>query len=321
VPLVQYRTYFDALRATGRRKVKPEQVREAFSHMVLSERILDEIGPALSSGRAMFIYGAPGNGKSAIASGLRHLLPGIVAVPHALEVQGTIVRVFDRGLHEPLSDDDAEGLAIELDSDRRWVACRRPRVTAGGELTLESLELSFDERLGYCQAPLQLVANGGVLIIDDFGRERCAPRDLLNRWMVPLESGVDFLTLRSGLKFELPFLIFVAFATNVTPSDLVDEAFLRRVHYKILAESPTAEDFARIFENYCEECNLSFDPRLVERLLSGYYARHQTPLRGCHPRDLIDQALRLVEYRDAPRELTDELLETACASYFVQDRR
>jgi SpoVK/Ycf46/Vps4 family AAA+-type ATPase len=190
----------------------------------------------------------------------------------------------------------------------------------GGELTLESLDLTYSPTGGFYGAPVQTKANGGVLVIDDFGRQRVAARDLLNRWIVPLESRVDYLTLQSGQKFELPFMVLVVFATNIKPAELVDEAFLRRIHYKVFAESPTVAEFMQIFENCCRERQLEFDRSLVQNLLKTYYEPRRIPLRGCQPRDLIDQALSLAEYLAAPRQLSRELLEAACASYFVDEK-
>jgi hypothetical protein len=192
-------------------------------------------------------------------------------------------------------------------------------VTVGGELNLSSLELSYSDGAGFYGAPIQMVANGGVLVIDDFGRQACSPRELLNRWIVPLESRVDYLTLKTGQKFELPFLVLVVFATNVRPAELVDEAFLRRIHYKIFAENPTREDFIRIFEGVCNQNQIAFEPLLVQGLLDHYFLPRGIPLRGCQPRDLIEQALARAAYLEVPRQLTFELLEAACASYFVDE--
>jgi predicted ATPase with chaperone activity len=192
-------------------------------------------------------------------------------------------------------------------------------VMVGGELTLSSLELSYNPTSGFYRAPVQAVSNGGVLVIDDFGRQQCAPRDLLNRWIVPLESRVDFLTLQSGQKIELPFCVLVVFATNIKPAELVDEAFLRRIHYKVFAESPTVAEFVQIFENCCRDRQLPFDADVVEHLLQNYYRPRRIALRGCHPRDLIEQALSLAEYRGEPRRLTGELIVSACDGYFVDD--
>jgi len=191
-------------------------------------------------------------------------------------------------------------------------------VDHGGRGT--SLDLSFDSVSGFYRAPLQALANGGVLVIDDFGRQHCSARDLLNRWIVPLESRVDYLTLQTGQKFELPFVVLVVFATNLKPAELVDEAFLRRIQYKVFAESPTHADFIQIFGNYCAQQSLEFDRALAERLLVEYFRPRMIPLRGCHPAALIDQALARAEYWGRPRALTMDLLLAACESYFVDDR-
>jgi SpoVK/Ycf46/Vps4 family AAA+-type ATPase len=236
-------------------------------------------------------------------------------------VEGSIIRVFDPVIHEAFhtADDEEQMLQASSARDRRWEICRRPLVKTGGELDLEALDISFDRRSGYYRAPLQLAANGGMLLIDDFGRQRCPPRDLLNRWMVPLESRTDHMRLDSGLTFEVPFHVLVAFATNIKPSELVDEAFLRRVRYKVFANSPSVEDFMLIFERCCDDRAVPFDRGMVEQLLSGYYRQHDMELRACQPRDLISQALVLAAYRGQPRVLTLELLEAACAAYFVAD--
>jgi predicted ATPase with chaperone activity len=322
VPLAQYRRYIEHLRRSVVASVTRDRVRAGLSHLVLGQIVLDEIGPAVNGGQSIFIYGAPGNGKTTIAHALWGLLDGDVEIPHALEVEGSIIRVFDPETHQEhrAADDGQLTLQASDNKDRRWATCRRPLVKTGGELSLASLDLSYDPRLGYYRAPVQLAANGGMLLVDDFGRQRCAPRDLLNRWMVPLESGTDYLTLQSGLTFEVPFSVFVAFATNIKPSELVDEAFLRRVRYKVFAESPSADSFIRIFEQVCEERDVPFDRAVVEQLLDGYFHRQAITLRACQPRDLINQALLLATYRQEPRELTLELLESACVAYFVDDR-
>jgi SpoVK/Ycf46/Vps4 family AAA+-type ATPase len=190
----------------------------------------------------------------------------------------------------------------------------------GGELTMEDLELRYNAISGFYKAPVQLVANGGILVIDDFGRQHCSPRDLLNRWIVPLESRIDFLTLQSGQSFEIPFMVLLVFATNLKPTELADEAFLRRIQYKIFAESPKVDDFIRIFENYCKTKDIPFERPVVDRMLQEYYKPNRIPLRGCQPRDLINQALALASYMGQPPQLTPELMDAACRSYFVVDR-
>jgi predicted ATPase with chaperone activity len=320
VPLKQYVAYLEAYRDAVPRSITRARVRQAFSHLVLSERVLDQVGPAIGAAHSMFVYGPPGNGKTVIAQAIRNLLEGELAVPHALEVEGNIVRLFDPVNHEPIeTPEDTNSLSLFDRPDARWVHCRRPLVMVGGELTLESLELSYSKTTGFYGAPIQAVANGGVLVIDDFGRQRCSARDLLNRWIVPLESRVDFLTLNTGQKFELPFLLLVVFATNIRPAELVDEAFLRRIHYKVFAESPTVADFKHIFEMCCTERNVAYDEALVDDLLNHYYRPRKIALRGCQPRDLIEQALAQASYLGEERQLTHDLLEAACASYFVDD--
>jgi predicted ATPase with chaperone activity len=320
VPLAQYTEYLRAHQIALPRSATRQRVREACSHLVLNDRVIDSLGPAVNAGHSLFVYGPPGNGKTVIAQSIRNLLDGDVAVPHAIAVEGQIIRVFDPVVHEPIEAAEADTLiASGPAEDRRWVRCRRPLVTVGGELTLDALELTYLPVSGFYRAPLQALANGGVLVIDDFGRQRVGPRDLLNRWIVPLESRVDYLTLQTGQKFELPFLTLVAFATNIRPRDLVDEAFLRRIRYKVFAESPSADDYARIWEAACAERGLAFERGLVDRVLAECYRPRRIPLRGCHPRDLIDQALSLAEYRGETPRLTFGLVATACESYFVDD--
>jgi len=324
VPLEQYRRYLENFRRTAVNDASPDRVREAFSSLVLSDGVLDQLGPAVRAGRSIFVYGPPGNGKTVISQCIRRLLRGEIAVPHALDVEGAIVRFYDPVNHEALEDmpvhDDDASLDRGYVPDARWIRCRRPSITVGGELTLDSLELNYSASTGFYRAPVQAIANGGVLVIDDFGRQHCSARDLLNRWIVPLESGVDFLSLQTGQKFDLPFVVLVVFATNLRPAELVDEAFLRRIQYKVFAENPTHADFLQIFENYCARVHLPFDQGLVERLLVEYFRPRKIPLRGCHPGALIEHALALAEYLGQGRHLTIELLTAACNSYFVDDR-
>ena len=320
VPLSQYVEYMEKYRRAVDRKVTPDGVRRAVSHLVLTQQVLHQIGPAVASGESMFVYGPPGNGKTVIAQAIHKLLPGEIAIPHALEVEGQIIRLFDPINHDPLpvantEDDLASGARI----DQRWVRCRRPNVMVGGELGLSSLDLAFSPLTGLCNAPIQLMANGGVLVIDDFGRQHCSPTEMLNRWIVPLESKVDFLTLQSGQKFEVPFMVLVVFATNIHPSKLVDEAFLRRIQYKILTGSPNRAAFKQIFEKVCAENELEYDEQVVDHLIREFIDPHGIKLRGCHPRDLIGRALAHANYMGYPRQLTPELMEIACATYFVTD--
>ncbi len=320
VPLTQYQRYMHEVRRAAPPTVNREVVDRTFSDLVLSRRVRDQLGPAIAAQHALFVYGASGNGKTVISQAIRHALPGEIAIPHAIAVEGHIIRVYNPVNHEDVDPPrEHEGLDRPPAYDRRWVVCKRPLVTAGGELTLDALDLSYSVTQGFYRAPLQVVANGGVLVLDDFGRQQVSPRELLSRWIVPLESRLDYLTLQTGQKFEVPFMAFVVFATNLKPSDLVDEAFLRRVGYKVLAESPSIEEFIQIFENYCRKKGLDFDRSLAEYLVNNELQARGVRLRGCQPRDLIEHALAIAGYLDHPRELTPELLSHACASYFVQE--
>lgn len=331
VPLEQYRAYIEEFSRTVPHSATPRRLRETFPHLVLPEAVLDQIGPAINAGSSLFIYGEAGNGKTQIARGIRDVLDQDIAIPHAVEIEGQIVRVFDPVTHEMSGDVEAPGdspmpsVGLQIDAldlgsqqDCRWVRCRRPVVIVGGELSMSSLNLGRTPG-GYYKAPLQMLANGGVLVIDDFGRQQCSTTELLNRWIVPLESKVDYLTLGTGQSFEVPFRTLIVFATNLRPQALVDEAFLRRIHAKVFVAGPTREEYARIFEQYCATVGIPYSPAHVAHVLDGYYRQHRTPMRGCHPRDLISHALLLAEYRSEPRELTPALLDAACHVYFVRD--
>jgi predicted ATPase with chaperone activity len=322
VPLEQYRHYMERFGQRRRVGVTRDAVRRAFSHLVLPQRVLDQLGPAINAGHSLFVYGPPGNGKTVISQAIRNLLLGEIAIPHALEVEGSIIRVFDPVAHQELPADDHDRLGLEnsTDVDERWVRCRRPLVLVGGELTLDQLDVRYSPTLGFYRAPIQTVANGGVLVIDDFGRQACSPRDLLNRWIVPLETYTDFLTLQTGQKIELPFMAMVVFATNIRPADLVDEAFIRRIQYKVFATSPTPAEFMQIFENYSRDKGLEFKPEVIQELIDTYYRPRNIELRGCHARDLIEQSRSLAEYLDRPFELSLDLLREASDSYFVDDQ-
>jgi predicted ATPase with chaperone activity len=320
VPIDQYRRYMADFKARTDRPAKRQEVKQAFSHLVLSDRVLDQLGPAINAGHSLFVYGPPGNGKTVIAQGIRNVLPGDLWIPHALEVDGSLIQVFDPVNHERLPEQPPDlGLEATARHDARWVHCRRPAVMVGGELMLEHLELTYSSNGGFYRAPIQLLANGGVLIIDDFGRQQCSPQSILNRWITPLESRTDYLSLQSGQKVAIPFMVLPVFATNIKPAELVDEAFLRRIHYKVAAENPTEADFQQIFANCCHERDLGYDSGLVTDLLTRIYPKHKAKMRGCQPRDLIEQAMALALYRGDARRLTPELLESACATYFVDE--
>ncbi len=320
VPMADYRRYMMQFAKATTDKATRTRIREAFSHLVISDGVLDQLGPAINARHSMFVYGPPGNGKTVISQAIRNVLDGEIAIPHAIDVEGSIIRIFDPVIHEEIAlPESGSGLDGGVRYDRRWARCRRPMVMVGGELRLQSLELSDSRNSGFYRAPIQTVANGGVLVVDDFGRQQCSPRELLNRWIVPLESRVDYLTLATGQKLEVPFMVLVVFATNLKPADLVDEAFLRRIQYKIFAQGPTPPEYLTIFRNCCEAEAIRFDSHVVDHLFAEWYKRRNIPLRGCHPRDLIGHALAMAEYLGEPRALTNELLDAACAGYFVHE--
>ncbi|MGC8837257.1 MAG: ATP-binding protein [Anaerolineae bacterium] len=296
--------------------VSPETIRAELGHLVLSDRLISQIGPAVNSGRSIFLFGAPGNGKTAIAEAIaRMLLKGRIFIPYALEVDGQVVQVFDMVNHRPVPQE--ETAAQFPNYDARWVYIHRPAVMVGGELTLDRLDLIFSETSLYYEAPLQMKANGGMLLIDDFGRQQARPEDLLNRWIVPLEKRVDYLTLRTGRKIEIPFDVLIVFSTNLEPAELVDEAFLRRIRHKIEVKDPTYDQYREIFRRECQAKGIPYREEALVYLLQEYYIKPGRPLRGCHPRDLLEELVNIARFSGQKPALTKELIDLAWASYYV----
>jgi hypothetical protein len=319
VPLAHYSAYVRASMA-ARQYVDRPRLATGFDQLIVSNDMFDQLGPAVNSGKSLFLYGAPGNGKTVVAEGIGRALGSAMYVPHALDIDGQIITLFDPVTHVPMSDSTQSASVIAAASyDRRWERVKRPVIVVGGELTLEMLDLTFNPISKFYEAPIQMKAVGGVFVVDDFGRQRIPPRDLLNRWIVPLESRVDFLTLHTGRKFEIPFNVFIVFATNLKPESLADEAFLRRIPYKILAKNPTLDEYCRIFEMNCRKRNLTFDPVMVEYLQRKYYRPRKLQMRACHPRDLIEQVVDICRYHNRPPVLTRELLDQACGAYFIEE--
>jgi predicted ATPase with chaperone activity len=282
------------------------------SDMVVYDATVDQVGQAVNTGRSMFLFGEPGNGKTAIAERMAELLGGYVLIPHAIMVDGQIIKVLDVQNHKPIPVPPGR-----VEYDRRWVLCKRPAVMVGGELTLTSLDLVYDPISKVYEAPLQMKANNGMFLIDDFGRQQVRPSDLLNRWIVPLEKRVDFLTLKTGKKIEIPFEEVIVFSTNLKPRDLVDDAFLRRIQSKIHVVNPTANQYREIFRRQCEHFNIPFDQQGLVHLLKEHYVKEQRELRACHPRDILRIMIGIAKYLDVSPSLDPDLLDRACTSYFV----
>ena len=307
--------YFEAVKTQSvlGLRVDRDEVSRAFSHLVLPRQILDILGPAINSGRSIFLFGESGNGKTSIAETVaRIFFGGYIWVPHAVEFDGEIIKVYDPAYHFTV-DPETFGLST---TDGRWVLCRRPAVVVGGELTMAQLDLIYSEATRYYEAPVQVRANGGILIIDDFGRQQISPRDLLNRWIVPLERREDFLSLRSGQRLRVPFDPLVVFSTNMEPTSLVDEAFLRRIRYKIYVPDPTPEAYAEILRRVCTAQGIRFDPAAVDFIFD-YYREHNIAPRACHPRDIVEHLVDIADYTGVAPALEPELLRLALDSYFV----
>lgn len=323
VPLA---TYNEAIlkQSRGRPTVHPRMMRQALSQLVLSEKTFNQVGPAVNSGTSIFLYGPPGNGKTSIAQAIGEiLLQEDMYIPFAIDIDGQVVKMYDSVNHqlapeEDVTDTGTGSLKTGSKRDPRWVKIRRPFVVVGGELTMAGLDLVFDDVNKYYEAPFQAKANGGVFLIDDFGRQQVRPRDLLNRWIVPLENRIDYLTLHTGRKVELPFDVLVVFSTNLPPKDLVDEAFLRRLRHKIEVGDPSYDAYRQIFKRVADGKGVIYSDQGLAYLLQEWYIKRNRKLRASHPRDMCDQILDISRYLNVEPEMTKEMIDQAAEAYFVE---
>jgi predicted ATPase with chaperone activity len=315
VPLMDYIVSVEAqtIRAEA---PKQQHLAKAFADISVEAELLDQLGPAINSGAGLFLYGAHGNGKTTLAARITMCFGQDIWIPKTLTEDGQLIKLYDGAYHRSETTNE-KSLLKNTDHDRRWIKIRRPTVIVGGELTLDSLEIRHDPVSNVSEAPLQLKSNCGCLLVDDFGRQRIEPTELLNRWIIPLENRQDFLTIATGKKIQVPFEQLIIFSTNLDPTDLTDEAFLRRIPYKIEVHDPSMEEFHRLFETLSRSFHCEYRREVVENLVKRHYHPFGRPLRRCHPRDLLMQIRNYCAYHDLPVELSDEHFDRVVRSYFT----
>lgn len=322
VPLADYVRQVERQSLLGK-DIGSQAVKEALSDLVLSDKTLLRITRAVTSGRPVLMHGATGNGKTTIARSLGAILPGYVLIPYAVEMLGHVVKLYDPSKHD-LADmalDKGEADVLRGASspliDGRWAVCKRPAILVAGEMARHSLELVYDPRGKVYEAPLQMKANGGMMIVDDFGRQQIPAVELLNRWIVALESRVDHLTLHTGQTVTVPFDVLPLFATNLVPEGLADDAFLRRIRYKVKIPNPTADEFETIFRKVCRDHSLAYDEGVFTHLVLGYYESARREMRACHPRDIVEAVIDAARHDGKAPKLSREAIDEACQTYFL----
>jgi hypothetical protein len=312
VPLEDYWDWVEA-QSINQVKVEKGRLKEVFADYVVPEHFLTKLGPAINSGRSIFLFGPSGNGKTIMANCIGHAYQDAVYVPYALFVYGQVIRLYDELTHQPVPPTPETP-----PHDKRWALCRRPIVIAGGEMTEDALELKFNPHLKFYEAPHQLKANNGVFIIDDFGRQKITPRQLLNRWIYPLETRQDFCCLHTGQQFGVPFDQLIIFSTNLNPFSLADEAFLRRIRHKIFIGYVSPEQYLEIFRRVCAQYQIEFDPEVIRDMMARYYVISSRPFCACHPRDLIENLMDRARFLEQTPQLTSQELDYVCQTYFVK---
>ncbi len=344
---VSLQTYVAMVKAQSlaEQSITQEALRGALSHLVLNDDIINQLGPVMIARRSVFLFGNTGNGKTSIGMAIGNMLPSSIWIPYAITVEDQIIKVFDanrhrvvskktedktssrRGLLNYLTKEKSDGVEVVLgisDEDRydeRWVLVHRPLIVGGGELTLKNLDLVFDQKTKYYEAPQQLKANGGVFLLDDLGRQPVSPREILNRWIVPLEKRADYLKHATGVQFEVPFDVFVIFATNLDPKDLGDEAFLRRIRHKIHVTDPTWDEFRQIVKREASKRTIPYSESGLTFLLNEYYRKPKRQPRGVHPRDILDALVDIAHFQGIPPTMSKELIALACQAYFIKSQR
>ena len=319
VPLFQY---VDIVRRQKQRDswLNMDMLKDCYKHMVVTDQILNQVGPAVNAGKSFLIYGMPGNGKTYLAEALNNLDKTMIYIPYAIEAQGMIIQLYDPLYHTPedTTADEPSSMSNAGAHDRRWFRSRRPFIVSGGELTLDTLDLSYNSQAKSYDAPLHMKANNGIYLIDDFGRQKVTPAEVLNRWIIPMERRVDFLSFQNGTKMHVPFEVFLVFSTNLKPDDLGDEAFLRRIQYKMLMRSPDDFEFASIFKRFAESQNLPTTPKLIVDFINRQYRKSKKAKRRCQPRDILTHAIDIIRFERREWELTPDVLDKAFESCFVQ---
>ena len=320
VPLYQY-TEIVRRQRLQENWLSPDLLRVAFKHLVVEADILAQIGPAVNSNKSFLIYGQPGNGKTALAESLFRVETAPIYMPYAIECQGNIIQLYDPIYHHKIEDETSllTALSDSKPHDGRWFRCKRPFIITGGELTLDMLDLSYNKHSKVYDAPFQLKANNGIYLIDDFGRQKASPAEILNRWIVPMEKHTDYLSFQAGGKMTVPFEAFLIFSTNLRPNQLGDEAFLRRIQYKMFLRSPKAPEFIQIFERYCLDKQILCPPGLAASFVQEHYIQGDKRFRRCHPRDVISHAVDILHFERRPIALTEDVLDRAFMSCFVEN--